>query len=236
MTRPLPGQLGLFGEHALPVLDAVANAIHAPKTAEAKRTLPPGSVRPKTAARAGTVLDHRFTEAVKADGLREHQTHGLIDRRQRVYQCGGEARNFVYQKLGLVTLAGPVWEQVIASVEWLEWIDHELNQCWRITLERASRLMECYEDGIGWRVGIPTWAFDVIDADGVLVTAGRDTKPLRQVRAAKRGPDEPLEPGVREYACGRCWRKRPEDELLIVDVPLGKGYCCEPCFNLEERP
>jgi hypothetical protein len=87
---------------------------------------------------------------------RTKRQHGTYDRRQRVFQCGGEYANFVYHRLGLLTLDADVFLKALSlGAERLEWVDHELNQCWSVTRIDAQKHGKAYEDRIGRRWGIP---------------------------------------------------------------------------------
>ena len=114
--------------------------------------------------RAGTVLDWRAHNCIEVMGPTyrggPEQVHGVLDRRQRVYQSGGELRNFLFWKEGLMSLAFGVWVQIQDQAEWIELIDHELNHCYRIRVAVAADKGHAYEAGIGLRWGVPRelWA------------------------------------------------------------------------------
>lgn len=111
--------------------------------------------RPHREHRAGTHLDHRFTQPIYGTAHTQRQ-HGLYDSRQRVFQCGGEYANFVYQKLQLLTLDIAVYQQARdLGAEWYEWVDHSLNQCWRISRTVADAYGQTYANKIGQRWGVP---------------------------------------------------------------------------------
>jgi hypothetical protein len=112
--------------------------------------------------RAGTALDHRWTTRVVVNG----KVHGLYDQSQRVYQTGGELKRFVYWKAKLVTLDAKVWQAVINKADWLEIIDHERNECWRISGAKARKAAIRYNAGIGERVGVPIEAWATYTAEG----------------------------------------------------------------------
>lgn len=118
--------------------------------------------RPPTKARAGTALDHRWVHQIKVGS----KVHGLYDERHRIYQSGGELSNFVYWKLHLVSFDGRVWEQIKDRTDWIEVLDHQRNECWRIAMTKAVKNMTTYQGGIGIRVGIPMALWDVQRADG----------------------------------------------------------------------
>src|SRR5512146_367999 len=113
--------------------------------------------------RAGTELDWRGGNCVPVIAPMPTNpsvlmNHGAIDKRQRTYQNGGEFRNFLFSKLGVLSLDLNAWNQVLASedVEFVELIDRDLNECWRI---RKPTAIECgyeYDAGIGPRWGVPT--------------------------------------------------------------------------------
>lgn len=116
--------------------------------------------------RVGTKLDHRWTHPIEGQGRKGKRQHGLYDERQRVYQTGGEISNFVYWRKRLVSFAKEAWDQVYLKVDWFEVIDHEKNECWRISGEKARHYMQTYDAGLGPRVGIPMSKFDIITSRG----------------------------------------------------------------------
>lgn len=116
---------------------------------------PPGS-------RAGTKLDHRWTHDVMVG----KKQHGLYDESQRVYQTGGELKKFIYWRDHLVTFSAAAWRQVIDKVDWLEVIDHERNEAWRISAKRARDNARRYDAGIGERIGVPMDQWTVYDSEG----------------------------------------------------------------------
>ncbi len=109
--------------------------------------------------RAGTPLDWRTGNVIAVTGPMHKgpgtQVHGYLDQRQRVYQSGGELKNFMYWKERLLTLAYPVWQQIQEGAAWIELIDHELNQCYRIEARVARAHGHIYNAGIGPRWGVP---------------------------------------------------------------------------------
>lgn len=118
--------------------------------------------RPPTKDRAGTSLDPRWSHVIKIGP----KVHGLFDERHRIYQTGGELSNFVYWKLHLVSFDARVWMQVKDKVDWIEVLDHQRNECWRIAMGKAVKNLVTYQGGIGTRVGIPMRFWDVIRLDG----------------------------------------------------------------------
>jgi hypothetical protein len=126
----------------------------------------PGVSREDVDTRAGTQLDHRWTHKIMGHGRRGALVHGLYDESQRIYQTGGELSRFVFWKRRLVTIAEDAWRQVYGKVDWLEVIDHERNECWRISMKRAEKAAVRYDAGLGPRVGIPMDQWSVISADG----------------------------------------------------------------------
>ena len=111
--------------------------------------------------RAGTQLDHRFTRRIVSGG----KEHGLLDERQRIYQSGGELKNFVFWKLKLVSFTVDVWKQIQGAIDWIEMIDHPKNECYRISADKAYAEVRRYDGGIGPRMGIPLDCWDIITAD-----------------------------------------------------------------------
>jgi hypothetical protein len=103
--------------------------------------------------RAGTRIDHRSTVKIftTIDGRRE--LHGLLDQRQRFYQCGGDFADFTYWKLRIISLPKDVWEEIADYCRRIECIDHEDNRCYSIHPEVLASNLEEYDAGIGPRVG-----------------------------------------------------------------------------------
>ena len=101
--------------------------------------VPPGTTREEVLSRAGTQLDHRWTHEIRGKGRRGSLVHGLYDESQRIYQTGGELSKFVYWKRQWVSISYDAWRQVYEKVDWLEVIDHERNECWRIAMKKAVR-------------------------------------------------------------------------------------------------
>jgi hypothetical protein len=116
--------------------------------------------------RNGTKLDHKWTHAIEGQGRKGKRQHGLYDEKQRVYQTGGEISNFVYWKKRLVSMAKEAWDQIHLKVDWIEVIDHEKNECWRISGLKAHRYHQVYDAGLGPRVGIPMEKWDIITSRG----------------------------------------------------------------------
>jgi hypothetical protein len=137
-----------------------------------ERYMLPGEIRPPIGERAGTVLDHRFTDPIKGSARRGVTQHGSLDRRQRLYQGGGELKNFVYWKHKSVTIAQDVWEQIRGNADWIEMLDHQKNEVYRIDMDSAIRLGRTYDAGIGPRWEVPLNAFDRLDAEWYYVTKG----------------------------------------------------------------
>ena len=151
MKKPVEGQETLFWEDPAP--DAY---------------LPPGEIREAVQQRAGTTLNHSWTHKIMGSGRRGKLTHGLYDESQRIYQTGGELKNFIYWKKRYVTIAEDAWRQIFGKVDWIEVIDHERNECWRISMKKAERAAVKYDAGLGPRVGIPMDLWTVIKADGTV--------------------------------------------------------------------
>lgn len=135
--------------------------------------LGPGVAREEVLTRAGTKLDHRWTHRIEGKGRKGTTQHGLYDERQRVYQTGGELSNFVFWKRKLVTFAYEAWQQVFMRTDWFEIIDHERNECWRISGEKARNNAVKYDAGLGTRIGIPMELFDVITSRGTYKQEGK---------------------------------------------------------------
>lgn len=114
-------------------------------------------------SRAGTKIDHKWAHDVMVG----RKQHGLYDESQRVYQTGGELKKFIYWRDHLVTFAADAWRQFIDKVDWLEVIDHERNEVWRISAQRARNNARRYDAGIGERIGVPMDLWTVYDSQGV---------------------------------------------------------------------
>lgn len=147
---PLPGQTGMFFDPPVP---EEAHLGEAP-------------VRPAVAGRAGTPLRHEHTTEITGQGRRGKLVHGLFDESQQLYQSGGELSSFVYWKKHLVTLSIDAWRQIFERAEWIEMIDHEHNECWRLRTSKALKYGVTYSAGIGDRFGVPVDLWDVITSDG----------------------------------------------------------------------
>lgn len=156
---PVTGQVPAFFEE-----DAIAPEVP---------YIGPGVEREEVVARAGTQLDYRWTHRVEGKGRKGIRQHGLYDERQRVYQTGGELSNFIYWKQHWVTIAEEAWRQIFNKVDWLEVIDHERNECWRVSMVKATKHAVRYDAGIGTRIGIPMDLFDVISARGTIKQEGQ---------------------------------------------------------------
>jgi hypothetical protein len=127
----------------------------------------PGVDREEIEFRAGTKLDHRWTHKVEGQARRgKHQVLGLFDESQRVFQTGGEFSQFIYWKLKLVTLPIGTWQRIRGIADWIEIIDHEKNECWRISKGKFMTHAVTYNAGIGQRIGVVMHHWDIIDARG----------------------------------------------------------------------
>lgn len=126
--------------------------------------------KPAPSARAGTRLVRKVPVKGPSKSGLGPVTHGFLDPSQRVYQTGGEARNFTYYKAGvpLLTLATEVWERVKFDVERIEWIDHVDNRYFAVPAELALRYGHEYQDRLGTRWGIPRHYALVSDAAGTV--------------------------------------------------------------------
>ena len=109
--------------------------------------------------RAGTRLDHAYTEKIFGRAKKSRSLHGLLDTRQRVYQSGGEARNFIYRRKKLVSMEISVWEQVKDKADLIEFIDHDSNTCFSVPRQQALQYGYSYNAGLGDRWGIPLHLF-----------------------------------------------------------------------------
>lgn len=115
--------------------------------------------------RAGT---HLLPNAYPVVIRRVH--HGMLDRQQRVWQHGGEAKNFVRWSMKAITIDLAVWEIVHDLVDRLEMVDHVRNECYRVGIQDARELGTVYRDPkIGDRYAIPLSAWEILDAQGQLL-------------------------------------------------------------------
>lgn len=132
--------------------------------------------RPPATQRAGTKIDHNNVEPIHGAAKMVGNVHGLLDHTNRVYQGGGELGKFVFWKKRLVSLALTVWEQIKDRCDWIEMIDHDRNECYRVDIETAKARGEQYNAGIGPRWGIPLEVFKILLADGTEKTTARLAK------------------------------------------------------------
>ena len=156
-TKPAPGQMTTFWGNEV--------AAEVPYVG-------PGVEREEVRTRAGTQLDHRWTHRIEGRGRRGVTQHGLLDERQRIYQSGGELKNFVYWKRKWITLAADAWKQVQLKADWIEVIDHEKNECYRIAMKKAIRYAKTYDAGLGPRIGIPMEKWDLVTERGTYKRQG----------------------------------------------------------------
>lgn len=158
--KQLPGQIGMFYEEPPPDPEEIAYL----------GTVVP---RPPIAGRAGTPLDHKHTVEVRGQGRRGSLIHGLYDESQRLYQSGGELSSFVFWKRNLISISKEAWVAIVGKADWIEMIDHEHNECWRILVRKAVKHAVVYDAGIGERVGIPMDLWDVIRGSGTYKKRGK---------------------------------------------------------------
>jgi len=134
----------------------------------------PAAPREETSARAGTVLNHKWCHDIYVMKGRSRRRHGLYDESQRIYQTGGEMSMFIYWKAKLVSIDYDVWLQIAGKVDWIEIIDHEKNECWRISMKKVMKTSTTYDAGIGKRLGVPMEYWHVIRADNTYRIKGRE--------------------------------------------------------------
>jgi hypothetical protein len=133
----------------------------------------PGVDREEIVFRAGTKLDHRWTHKVEGQARRgKHKVLGLFDESQGVFQTGGEFSAFIYWKLNLVTIPLETWRKIAGVADWIEIVDHEKNECWRIAKAKFIKHAVTYNAGIGERIGVARNHWDVINARDVYVQGG----------------------------------------------------------------
>jgi len=152
----LPGQLPMFWEDP-------------PEEPANLGVKPP---RPPINGRAGTPLDHKHVIEIWSRGRGDRKLHGLLDESQRVYQSGGELSSFIFWKKNMVTLSREAWSAILDKADWIEMIDHERNECWRILVKKAMKHAVIYDAGIGERIGVPVGFWDVIRGSGTYKRRG----------------------------------------------------------------
>lgn len=132
-------------------------------------TVPPED-RDPIDRRPGTKLDPQHTTQIRGRGRRGSLVHGILDKRQRVYQSGGEERNFVLWSRKQITMDAGAWNEIDGMADKLEFVAHDTKKVYVIPALRASSFLQAYQaPGIGLRVGFPLAAFDVMDAEGNLI-------------------------------------------------------------------
>lgn len=121
--------------------------------------------RAPVAKRAGTHLSDSAYPIVV------HQLHhGMLDKRNRVYQHGGEAKNFIRWSLKAISIDFDVWTVLRDLVDHLEMVDHVKNQVYVVDYETALIEGSRYTDPtIGDRYAIPLSCWRIFDANGVLI-------------------------------------------------------------------
>ena len=106
--------------------------------------------------RAGTPIDWSLSperlKYIKEDG--SPGTYGTLARAQGFYQCGGELGNYVYWRLGIVSIPLSVWEKIYGRCRRIECVDHTHNECYSLSAEEFFNNLVEYEAGIGPRVGV----------------------------------------------------------------------------------
>lgn len=157
--KQLPGQMPLFFEEP-------------PVQQEEPAWLGTVVPRPPINGRAGTPLDHKHVVEIRGSA-RGRKLHGLFDESQRVYQSGGERSSFIFWKRSMVTLSKEAWIAIVSRADWIEMIDHEQNECWRILMRKAVKHAVVYDAGIGERIGIPMQFWDVIRGTGTYKVRGK---------------------------------------------------------------
>lgn len=133
----------------------------------------PGVNREEIVYRAGTRLDYRWTHKIEGRGRRGVTLHGLYDESQRIYQAGGEMSQFIFWKRKIVSLSIEPWRRISAIADWVEIVDHERNECWRISMKKFVKHAVKYNAGIGDRVGCDMDLWDRINSHGTYVHHGK---------------------------------------------------------------
>jgi hypothetical protein len=60
----------------------------------------------------------------------------------------------------------------VEKTDWIEIIDHQRNECWRIPMARARKRAVRYEAGAGRRIGVPIKHWDLVTAKGTYKQKG----------------------------------------------------------------
>lgn len=116
--------------------------------------------------RAGTHINARAARRI----IVGTHLHGLLDTEKHVYQGGGEANKFIYQKKGWITLDKQVWLQIRdESGLVIEMIDHPTNTVYRIGKTPFATNMREYNAGGNDRVGVALSFWQHLDKDGVVL-------------------------------------------------------------------
>ena len=117
--------------------------------------------------RAGTRLNHSQSEKVFQRRHGKPVYCGILDRSQRVYQCGGELNKQVYWKRKVMGLGLDEWAQIRDRVDWYEFVELTKNVCYRVSIAVALERGYEYDGEWGRRFGIPLDAFELFDGPGL---------------------------------------------------------------------
>lgn len=128
----------------------------------------PGIARTEIQHRAGTKLDHRWTHKIVIDG----KPMGLYDESQRVYQSGGRLADFVNWKRKLVSTRLELWRRIGSVADWIEMVDHDRNECWRIATQKFLKNAVRYVAADGDRIGCPMELWTVVHSNGEIKQEG----------------------------------------------------------------
>ena len=95
--------------------------------------------------------------------------HGIISLRHRLYQTGGELRNFWFKKKDCLTVDKAVWETIMKywltdTIDTMEFVDHDANKCYTIDIKTADAEGFFYDAGIGSRFGVKRDLFTITGA------------------------------------------------------------------------
>jgi hypothetical protein len=118
--------------------------------------------------RAGTVIDHKNAIKVYATGpkLQKVKRVGYIDLTHRVFQTGGQAKDFIFWIHNAISYPKNVWDQLIdryaGLFDWLEMYDSDAEICFRTSMADAVRHGFWYTNKIGPRWGVPVVLWEKI--------------------------------------------------------------------------
>lgn len=132
--------------------------------------------KPPVTERAGTHLTGKKIP-VYGSAKKKRSQHGVISLSDRLYQTGGELRNFLFDKLKCISMDLAVWNTILDywednKIDTMEFIDHDANRCYTIDIAVADQVRYEYEAGIGPRWGVHLKYFTITDSAGRVIKEG----------------------------------------------------------------